>query len=680
MDHGGCALLVGVKAGKIVRITGNPEGFLNKGYVCLKGKATAEKLAHPDRLHTPLRRIGARGDGKWEEISWDAALDTVASGLDSARQAFGARSVAFCQGMPKGMEHFALIRLANLFGSPNVVAVQDVCHAPREVTGIHTCGFYPVADLHSPTKCVLVWGGNPLLTNEEGLIGRNLTDRLKDGAALIVVDPLKTTLAARADHWLQIRPGSDAALALSFLQVIIDETLHDQLFVDEWCYGFSELAAHVRDFSPERTAPLTGVDPGAVRAAARCYGITRPAALAWGNAVEQTPEAFDAIRSLVCLMAICGNLDVPGGNIAPEEPSILGLGPFVRAKMIPQKPREMLHASHGTIPRLMTVPPTCFKKAVLEHTPYPVRAAYMQCTNPMLSWADAPGTRRALMALDFLAVSEVFMTPTAALADIVLPAATAMEFNDIGHYGLGHGYILARRKVVDPPAQCRSDIDIITAIGQRLTDPGQWPETGEGLLEEILKPAGLNFERFSEKGYLQGPETYKKHASGGFKTTSGKVELFLCRAEDFGLPALPSCNTEVKENADFPLWLTTCKPAHYLHSSYRWIEALRKQTPDPEVLLHPETAAIHGIVNGDLLFIETSSGSIRQTARVSPDIRKDTVHASHGWWFPEADAASLYGWERSNLNLLTTTATIGKAFCTPRLRGLRCRIRKAQDV
>jgi anaerobic selenocysteine-containing dehydrogenase len=674
MDHGGCAIRVGVRDGRVVKIAGDPEGFLNRGYVCPKGLALGEKLEHPDRLRRPLRRTGKRGAGKWEAISWEAAFNLVCQGLDRTRRAFGAKSVAFCQGMPKGMEHFALIRLANLFGSPNVVAVQDVCHAPREVTGLHTCGFYPVADLHHDTEAVLVWGGNPLATNEEGQIGRNLLDRLKAGAKLTVVDPRRTKLAARADHWLPIRPGADAALALAFLHVVIAEALFDREFVAEWCHGFQVLAEHVRAFTPEALAADTGVDPEAVRAAARCYATARPAALAWGNAVEQTPHAFDAVRALVSLMAVCGNLDVPGGNVATLDPPILGLGPFVRAKKIPDKPKEMLHAAQGTIPRLMTVPPVYFRRAVLESDPYPVRAAYLQTSNPMLSYADANRTRAALESLDFFAVSDVFMTPTAAMADVVLPAATGLEFDDIGHYGLGHGYILARPKAVDPPEECRPDVDILTELGRRLTDPAEWPETGAGLLDEVLAPTGMDFGAFAEAGYLKGPDRFRKYAEKGFRTPSGKVELVLSKAEAFGLPALPEWERAADSDAAFPLWLTSCKSPDYLHSSYRWVETLRKRSPAPEAVIHPETAAEMGIGDGEMVWIETAHGRIEQTARLSDGVRRDTVHAGYGWWFPEAGAESLFGWERANLNRLTTVDEVGKAFGTPRLRGVRCRV------
>ncbi|HSM73588.1 MAG TPA: molybdopterin-dependent oxidoreductase [Desulfobacterales bacterium] len=680
MDHGGCGLLVGVEGNQIVKIKGDPEGFLNRGYVCHKGRVSAERLTHPDRLKQPLKRIGRRGEGRWQPISWEEALQTVAAGLNETRAAHGARAVAFCQGMPKGLEHFVLIRLANLFGSPNLVAVQDVCHAPREVAGMHTCGFYPVADFHQKSALVVLWGSNVTWTNEEGAIHSLLLDQLRRGTDLMIVDPRRTELAERARFWLPLRPGTDHLLALAFLHVIVTEGLYDADFVAQWTHGFDQLAEHVRDFSPQKMAPLTDLPAELIRESARFYAQSRPAAIQWGNPIEQTVHNFDATRALVCLMAVCGNLDAPGGNIQANEPGILGLGPFVRADLLPNKRFEMIHAHHGAIPRLMTVPPAYFRQAVLSGEPYPVRAAYMQCTNPLLGYADSRRTEEALLALDFLAVADVFMTPTAALADVVLPAATHFEFDDIGHYGLGHGIILARPKVVDPPPECWSDLKILNELGKRTTQPEHWYDDPSGFLEMLLQPAGLTYREFVAKGYLTGPERFHKYRPKGFKTPTGKVELALSQAPKFKLKSLPAGHgAPPEEDPAFPLVLTSCKNRFYLHSCYRWVADLRRKSERPEAEIHPETAAACGIADGAAMVIETPHGAVTQHARVTDAVRPGVVFAAYGWWFPEKGAAAQFDWQSANFNMLTSTATLGREFGTPNLKAIACRVRPALE-
>jgi anaerobic selenocysteine-containing dehydrogenase len=676
MDHGGCSLLVGVRNNHIEKIKGDPDGFLNRGYTCPKGRLSPGKLTHPDRLKYPLKRRGERGEGKWERISWPAAIHEISRRFKKIREEDGARAVAFCQGMPKGLEHFVLIRLANTFGSPNVVATQDVCHAPREVSGIHTCGFYPVVDFHQKSELVILWASNVTETNEEGEIGVPAIDQMKQETELMVVDSRRTALARKAKYWLQPRPGSDHALALAFLNVIIEEALYDKAFVEEWTSGFDELAAHVSQYTPELMSEVTWVPASLIREAARAYAAAHPAAIQWGNPLEQNKNNFHTARALVSLMAVCGNLDVPGGNIQANEPPILGLGRFVRADLIPEKYREMIHAHHRTIPKLMTVPPAYFRQAVLEGTPYPVKGAYMQCTNPLITYADSRQTYNALKKLDFISVAEIFMTPTAALADVVLPVATHFEFNDIGHYGLGHGYILARPKVVDPPGECWPDMKILNELGKEMSPPEYWHENYEAFLGEVLAPAGITYDQFVEKGYLKGQDRYRKYTGKGFRTPTRKVELALSTGGKFGLPPLPVAEfLHEEEERDFPLVLTSAKSPYYLHSSYRWIAELRKRETGAVALVHPATAAQYGISEGEKVEIATGSGSIIQEAHLTDQVHPRVVYASYGWWFPEEPERELYGWKRSNFNMLTTTEALGKEFGTPDLKGLLCRIR-----
>ncbi len=677
MDHGGCSLVVGVKNNEIVKIKGDPEGFLNKGYVCYKGIASHARLNHPQRLKNPLKRAGARGEDRWKKISWNEAIKEICENLNKVKDTCGAKSVAFCQGMPKGLELFVMNRLANTFGSPNVVGAQDVCHAPREITARHICGFYPVADFHHPSKAIILWGSNITSTNEEGVICSLLLKHLKNGAELIVVDPRKTVLAQKARYWLQIRPGTDPALALAFLNVIITEGIYDKDFVQNWTFGFDDLARHVRQYTPEKMSEITWIPAQLIREAARFYARSRPAALQWGNAIEQTIHNFDTARALVCLMAVSGNLDVPGGNVMADEPKTAPFGKFVRADLMPEKRKEMINAYHQTLPQLMTVPPGLFRKAVLEEFPYPIKAVYMQGTNPLVTYADSRKTFETLLKLDFIALADIFMTPTASLADIVLPAATHFEFNDIGHYGLGHGYILARPKVIDPPQECWPDIKILNELGKRLTPAHYWYDDYEKLLDEVLKPAGLSYQKFTEQGYLKGIPKYRKYLSAGFKTPTGKVELSLSQADKLSLPALPQYSgLPEKEDKNFPLVLTSSKSRFYLHSSYRWLKPLRDKRPQPKAELHPQTAEKLGIKHGDAVIIETSKGKITQIAHVTDAIHPQVINSAYGWWFPEAKPESQYDWKSSNYNMLTSMETMGKEFGTPNLKGISCRIRR----
>ncbi len=677
MDHGGCSLLVGVRDNEILQVKGDPQGYLNAGYTCYKGRVSPERLTHPDRLRFPLKRIGKRGEGKWERISWDEALNITAENLLHIKGKYGPRAVGFGVGMPKGLEHFVLIRLANVFGSPNIIASQDICHAPREVTGLHTCGFYPVADLHNPTNLILSWGSNVLSTNEEGQIGNLMLQQMKKGVRLVVVDPRRTDLAERAEVWLQLKPGTEQALAMSFLNVIIEEALYDKDFIEKYTYGFEDLAQHIKQYSPEVVAQITWVPPDLIRKAARLYAAAKPAALQWGNAIEHSVNVFDSTRALVCLMAITGNLEVPGGNINAHDPNIMGLGEFVRADLIPDKHREMIGAYHGTIPRLMTVPPAYFRQAVLQGEPYPVRGYYGMCTNPLMAWADSQHTFEAFMNLDFIAMAEIFMTPTASVADIVFPAAHQYEMNDIGHYGIGHGMIFARPKVVDPPEECWPDIKIMNELGKRVSPPEYWHDDFEEFLQDLLRPAGLSYSEFAEKGYLKGPGLFGLYKEKGFRTPTGKVELYLSTADKYKLKPLPEFTSlPEEEDTGYPLILISAKSRYYLLSSYRWVEKLRQKRPYPTVEIHPETAATYGISDGDSVTIETKYGQIEQLARVTDIVHPRVISAALGWWFPEGEAEKQFEWRKSNFNMLTSVGKLGQEFGTPNLKNLPCRIRR----
>lgn len=685
MDHGGCGLLVHVENGRITKVEPDPHSFLNRGTICAKGIAQIERMNHPDRLTVPLRRVGERGSGTWEPISWDKSLDLITHNIEEVKSRDGAEAICFVQGTPKGLELFLMIRLANLLRAPNLSTPGSVCHMPRETASILTCGFFPIPDYDHPSSCVMVWGSNLFQTNEEGVMGSQLRRALDRGARLVVIDPRKTAIAKMADLWLQPRPGTDLALALGMVSVIVDDGLYDGDFVEKWTVGFGPLVEHLRRYPLEKISEITWVPEEKIREAARLYAQTKPACIQWGNALEHNANSIQCARALLILKAITGNLDEPGGNVRREGPPIMKTGALVLSNRFPDKKEKILSAQFPLAAMMGFVPSQKVTKAILTGKPYPIRMMFIQGGNPLLSYANSRETHEALRKLDFLAVSEIFLTPTAQLADLVLPAATNFEFDDIGHLGLPHGFILARPKIVDPPEACWSDSKIINELSKRLGfSEFFWPDMGQ-CLDEILRPAGLTFEDFKEMGILRGSWEYRSYEKNGFKTPSGKVEIYSQRLKDWGFDPLPSyrdvqdpLESKTDSSEKYPFILTSAKDAFSFHSAYRNIASLRRLSQDPIVLLHPDAASQRGIREGDWVAIHTKQGSIQQKAALSPDLDPRVLIGSIGWWFPERGDLELSGWKEANFNVLTSSdppfdPTIG----TPNLRAIPCQISKS---
>ena len=323
--HGVCGVLLHIKDGKLVKVTGDPDSPTSRGYLCVKGKSAPELLYHPDRLKYPLKRAGGRGENKWQTISWDEALDIVSSELRNARDNFGAESIVGARGT--GRPYYVLFhRFLNCLGTPNRLGFAHLCYGPRLTASAMTCGELPVCDYYGfggiNPALVLIWGSN--LTEvgaADGMCSSQLVRTLKNGAKSIVVDPRRTKLAAGADYWLQIRPGTDAALALGMLHVIIKEKLYDEDFLRKWTIGFNELTEKIKEYTPERIARITWIPADSISSAARLYATARPACLQWGVGIDQGANSFRTIRALLILSGITGNIDAPGGDAFWVPPS-----------------------------------------------------------------------------------------------------------------------------------------------------------------------------------------------------------------------------------------------------------------------------------------------------------------------------------------------------------------------
>jgi len=689
--HGGCGTLLHVRDGILIKVEGDPQSPLNHGRLCPIGTVTVDLVNHPDRLQYPRRRGGRRGSGRWTRISWDEALDEIAERLLAIRKEFGPEAIAL--GTGTGRHHIRWVsRFGHALGTPNWCEPGFAqCFHPRVNTCILTFGDFPVSDFTggTPPACMLFWGHNPLNSGPDGETRFNVREALDTNPKIIVVDPRETELARRAEVWLQLRPGTDDALALAFLNVIIGEQLYDAPFVEQWTHGFAALREHVRAFTPEWAAPITWVAAEKIRAAARLFARTKPAMLDWGCAIEHTPNCIQTIRAISMLPALTGNVDVPGGWVFGMHgigrfPSLIeNLTPEANAKRLGADRFKLLGGEGADLPSAHI--PTLLQ-AMREGIPYPVKAFLVFGNNTLTTYANSALVYESLMKLDFMICADLFMTPTAELADIVLPAAAWPEIDQVaGLPTVAANVVLANQRAVRI-GECISDEEIFVALARRMKLPVGTESVEEVLNSQLTRGGlGMTFAELKEKGSVMVPFKYRKYEDSGFKTPTGKIELYSTRFQEMGYAPLP-CYEEPPESPisrpevaeDYPLVLTTgARIPYFFNSEHRQIENLRKAHRDATAEIHPETAARYGITKGDWMWIETKRGRIRQRARLTTGIDPRVIAAEHGWWYPEEPAPE-YGVWRSNVNLLTDNQPpYDPAMGTYQLRALLCRVARA---
>lgn len=688
MCHGGCGVLVHVKDGKIIKIEGDPESPLSRGTMCVKCLASLEHVYNPYRIKYPMKRIGERGEGKWQRISWDEALNSIASKLKEIREKYGPESIAIGQGT--GRHHyFFVVRFANALGTPNWCEPGLAqCFLPRVTVSLITYGDFFVCDYYgdiSP-KCLLVWGHNPLVTGPDGEIAVLVRRCLGKNPKLIVVDPRRTEMAEKADLWLQIRPGTDCALALSMLNVIINENIYDKEFVEKWTVGFDRLCEHVKQYTPEWAEKVTWIPAEKIREAARMYALTKPACIEWGVALEHTPNCIQTLRAIALLPAVTGNIDIPGGNIFGMH--IVRPFPFLYDKLPAEMWEKRLGSDKfkllcGREAVLPSAHASTLFKAMRTGNPYPIKAFLVFGNNALVTYANSKEVYEALMNLELLVVTDIYMTPTAEIADFVLPAATWLEVDEIVAFPyLAENVVLVQQKIVGVE-EAKPDEWILIELARRLNLP-HGTESLEEVLNYQLEPLGITFEELKKRGYVSVPIKYRKYEEKGFNTPSGKVELYSSILEKLGYDPLPHYKEPPESPVstpelarEYPLILITGgRTPCFFHSEGRQIPSLRKLHPDPIVEIHPETAKELGIKDDDWVLIETPRGRIKQRAKLTDGIHPKVVHVEHGWWFPEKPAPDHGVWE-SNANLLTNNGPpYDPAMGTYQLRALLCRISK----
>jgi anaerobic selenocysteine-containing dehydrogenase len=701
-----CGLDCYVKDGRVIKVEGALEHPQNAGTLCAKGAAQRQWVYHEDRVRTPLKRVGPRGGGRMVPISWTEALDTIAERLQTIKAESGPESVVFYCGYPKHPRPF-LQRLAMLYGSPNYCTESSACHTAGVMAWRSIYGEDAVPDLAN-TRCLFTLGNNPFHAGTP--LSRHLLDARDRGVKFIVADPRVTPLASIADIHLQLRPGTDGALALAMANVIISEDLHDRSFISQWSRGFDEFRRYAAGFSLERAEKITGVPAGKIHDAAVLYATSKPAAMMPSSSpVVHHVHGVQYDRATLVLIGLTGNFGIPGGNVTapPSWLHVSGAGFTTREHEFEMpRPWSELPPRLGEtrFPVWTEMVDECqamdIARQVKTADPYPLRAFVGFGLNYRL-WPDSAGLLAALDGLDFIVDVDLYLTDSARHADIVLPACSSLERSELRCYP--QKYVVYTTPVIDPLGEARSDFDIIFGLADKLgLDyqvglpageergaylPNGAPDFGEAVeaaFDWILEPSGMTIAGL--KPHPGGtpvpdpePRVYRAYEKAGFPTPSGKMEFSSSVLEKYsdrpgidGLPLYaeppysPLASPDVAK--DYPFVLSTgSRLPMFIHSRLFRLPWVRSLRPDAAADLNPADAVALGIAQGDQIEVATPTGSIRVRANLTQMVRRGDVHMFHGY-------------SNADVNTLLEADYLDPISGFPGYKGALCAVRKLQSA
>jgi anaerobic selenocysteine-containing dehydrogenase len=678
--------------------------------ICIKGVHAPAGFAHPDRVKQPLKRTGPRGSGQWTQVGWDQAMDDIAERLSAIVARHGPEALAVSTSQWNTQSDNGLgRRFMNLLGSPNWISGVAICAGNTAAINRMVYGWFPYPD-YTQTKCIVLFGHNPKRHSWTPVY--NAIRRAQEsGAKLIVLDPRRSENAEVADIWLPLKPGSDAAMCFGWLKVILDEGLHDREFVARWTTGFEELRARVDEFPLDRVERLTGVPAESIAAAARLYATHGPAVIPWTPVTDQQRNSTSAIRLMSMLRAVCGYLNVPGGEVLHGfHPDIVheselewhgALSETQRAKQLgsdthpaftyrgmaalrePSR-RVWNHEWPNLINGCYMANPSAVFRAMADGDPYPVKAFFTLGNNTLMSFANMQLIERALKNQDLVVALEHFRTPTAQLADYILPGDAWLERNCLSD---GFGWTSIYRpsqKVVEPPGECRAAFDFWRGLAVRMgmEEHFPWP-THETLLDHRLARLGMSFDEFAQKHpYHMRPLEFRKYERTGFATPSGKVELRSGLLEDLGFDPLPYWRDDLPPDPDFPLQLFMgVREDEYFQTGHRHIPALRARNPEPLMHIAPADAAALSLADGAWVDVETRQGKVRLKTAVRDEIPGGVIRVPHGWWLPEraeGDGTLSGAWLHADAQICPDEPDfLDREQGIPHLKGIACRVRAA---
>jgi len=636
---------------------------------CVKAQAIVDWVYSPERVTEPMRKI----NGRWQQVSWDEALDFIADKLKSIKEKDGARSMAVHLGFPFIGAPLSKVmnRFCDVYGSPNFTTGSSICYWSRglaqSITFNHQLS--PLSPSYAGTQCNLLWGDNPNESTHLQVVGINHTR--KQGAKLVVIDPRVTPLAGQADIHAQIRPGTDSALALGLLNVVIAEELYDKEFVEKWTYGFKRLAEHVKQYPPEKMAEITWIPADTIREIARMYATNTPSCVTQGVALDHCTNGIQTNRAISCLIAICGNFDVPGGNgyTTALSQDNLRLKDDITGEIGAAYPiftRFLQESSSAPI-----------TNAILTGQPYPIKALVINGCNAALTWPETGKARRAFEKLELLVVMDMFMNETAELAHVFLPAASFLESTVLKDYApTSLALAVLTQQSIEPLGNSWPDWKFWVELGRRMGYAEQFPwDTDDELYATLLAPTDYTVEQFKERAgvvFHHGKEE-RRYLKEGFNTPSGKAELYSDVMAQYGYDPMPTYNEPAESPVSRPdlareypfILISGPRVRYYIHSQLRNVEVMRKHHPDPLAQLHPDTAQKLGITDGDTVKVETARGEVRMKAEVTLDILPQVVCIPHGW---DGEA---------NANWLTSDDGMDPISGFPAFKSMLCRVSKA---
>lgn len=618
-----CGMLVDIENGRLVGVRGDKENPDSRGFLCVRGQASQEIIGNPQRLLYPLIRE-RRADTTWRQVSWDEAFDLIVSRMHAVgREAVGIWSGHGTASSNYGtrINGYLLRRFANFYGcqwwNPTMIC-WGLGAFGLGVTGVLETN--TKEDMGEHAQFILLWGAN--LASQPNT-ARHVTAAKRRGAHIVTVDVRHTEAAAQSDEVLLLRPGTDAALALAMMQVIITEGLYHREFVERQTLGFAELAAHVRPYSPTWAAEVTGIAAERIVALARRYATTHPAMIVLGgSSMHKGSNSWYAGRAISCLPGLTGNLGVPGGGFGPRHAS----------------------ASHGQALANITAedhrPPGHYIPSQMSHITAAlrdrrVRVLFLFGTNTVSSFADAEQTAAGLERTDLVVSYDIFMNDTARrFADIILPSAAWLE--ELGCKATNtHLYLM--EQALPPPGETRPLSQVLRGLAQRLQLDGFFPwDSQEGLINAVLDHPSTGQATVAtlrqQGGMLPFHISHVAYPDDRFHTPSGKVEFFSARAQALGLPPLPVY--QEPSRSEYPLTLCQGRTLTHFHGFYdhgQVLPTLARLDPEPYLWISPDDAAARGLHDGAAIRVYNERGAVQARARVTDDIPAGTVWMRDGW-------------------------------------------------